>query len=156
MPENYSDSVGIESWIDARFGNSYMGGYNREIQTNHFRIESTEWSPERGLRLVAKTAAKGHRLAVATKLEVDGGDTSMELVDLRRVGELVFTPGRAGESVQFRKLAAFSHDFDDRDPLSRADDALVRLMLVSRTEFLSAPHRSLGRTLGESRCCNRG
>src|SRR6266480_7548515 len=33
IPENYSGTVGIASYLDCRFGNSYMGGFLPQIQT---------------------------------------------------------------------------------------------------------------------------
>ncbi|MEM7675914.1 MAG: hypothetical protein AAF449_07920, partial [Myxococcota bacterium] len=47
--EDWTGELGLESWIDARFGNAYMGGYQREIQTRHFNTRSASCDVQKRL-----------------------------------------------------------------------------------------------------------
>lgn len=118
--ENWSGPAALESWLDARFGNAYMGGLTPEVETHHFRPVAERWLPAGGVLLEAELAGSGECLAIASRLAVDAPARRRPLRRHRAAGELVSLELAAGRPAGFRKLATFFHSRDAERPAAAA------------------------------------
>jgi kojibiose phosphorylase len=125
--EDWDGPIGLESWIDGRFGNSYMGGYHREIQTRHFNRMKSVYDSQNGLYLLSRLAGGHCDLHTASHIAVDGETARTALRRAHCLGERVETSVIRGRPVQFARFAAFTHTTAGVPPCHSASELLREL-----------------------------
>ncbi|MFX0560981.1 hypothetical protein TEPIDINF_002422 [Tepidibacillus infernus] len=104
-PINYSNRINICSYIDARIGNSYLGGFNSNIQTYHYQKEHQKLDELLGLILEGNTFAKNERIIIASKLNCYNKKKWFSVNERNRVGECQVIYVEEGKKVDFHKIA---------------------------------------------------
>jgi len=107
LPENYSETISVCSYLDYRFGNSYLGGYLPQIMTMHCMPVKVERDVQDGLFLEIRTIASNVHVAEATKLLVDGEVDRYVVYERERVGEIARIEANAGHKYNFSKYVTF-------------------------------------------------
>ncbi len=124
--ENHASKITLCSYLDYRFGNSYLGGYLPSIQTKHYQLLNVEGSKEKGLYLAVKTLGTQIEIAEAAKILVDTPAQTNIIYERDRIGEAFVIQAKTGEKYHFTKYVTFFTSNDTREYHSVGKEALFK------------------------------
>lgn len=119
-PENYEETIIVESAFNFRQGNSYHGGYfGNYLKSHHLQVEHHSYA-EGCTELAVRTRRSSITLALIGRTASEEAIDSAPMIQRQRYGSRTCFRAAAGVACGFRNLYTFSHSVEDEDALSMA------------------------------------
>jgi len=135
--ENYSSDISITSYIDYRFGNSYMGGFLPQIQIHHCQPIHTT-TDENGLTLIVKTLGTNIQISQSSKLMFDVSSKHFVFKEYGRIGEKLTIKAEKEVEYNFCKIATFYTSNDSEYSQSTSNDKLHEYIASGQNNLINS------------------